>query len=139
MARMRKCILEWISTWLKNESLNHSLFSKNSNFNLNWNNMETILKIQKQPPRGILRKRFSENMQQIYRRTTLPKCDFNKVAKQLYWNRTSAWVFSCKLAAYFQKNFSSEHLLMAASENTWKIMKVIIDKSKACNDNFQKV
>ena len=26
----------------------------------------------------------SENMQQIYRRTHMPKCDFNKVAKQLY-------------------------------------------------------
>ena len=24
-------------------------------------------------------------------------------AKQLYWNHTSAWVFSCKFAAYFQK------------------------------------
>ena len=28
--------------------------------------------------------RCSENMQQIYRRTPIPKCDFNKVAKQLY-------------------------------------------------------
>ena len=27
-------------------------------------------------------------------------------AKQLYWNRTSAWMFSCKFAAYFQNNFS---------------------------------
>ena len=27
-------------------------------------------------------KRCSENMQQIYRRTPMPKCDFNKVAKQ---------------------------------------------------------
>ena len=35
---------------------------------------------QKQPPRGVLRKRCSENMQQIYRRTPKPKCDFNKVA-----------------------------------------------------------
>ena len=26
----------------------------------------------------------SKNMQQIYRRTTMPKCDFNKYAKQLY-------------------------------------------------------
>ena len=39
---------------------------------------------QKQPSRGVPRKRCSENMQQIYRRTTMPKCDFNKVAKQLY-------------------------------------------------------
>ena len=39
---------------------------------------------QKQPPRGVPRKRCSENMQQIYRRTLMPKCDFNKVALQLY-------------------------------------------------------
>ena len=32
--------------------------------------------MQKQTSRGILRKRCSENMQQIYRRTTMPKCDF---------------------------------------------------------------
>ena len=31
-------------------------------------------KVQKQPPRGVLRKSYSENMQQIYRRTTMPKC-----------------------------------------------------------------
>ena len=34
---------------------------------------------QKQPPRGVIRKRCSENMQQIYRKTPMPKCDFNKV------------------------------------------------------------
>ena len=34
--------------------------------------------IEKQPPRGVTRKRRSENMQQIYRRTGMPKCDFNK-------------------------------------------------------------
>ena len=35
---------------------------------------------QKQPSRGVLRKKYSENMQQIYRRTPIRKCDFNKVA-----------------------------------------------------------
>ena len=45
-------------------------------------------------------------MQQICRRTPMPKCDFNKAAKQLYWNHTSVWVFSCKFAAYFQNSFS---------------------------------
>ena len=34
----------------------------------------------KQPSRG--RKMWSENMQQIYRRTPMYKCDLNKVAKQ---------------------------------------------------------
>ena len=38
---------------------------------------------QKQPPRGVVSKSCSENMQQIYRRTPMPKCDFNKVALQL--------------------------------------------------------
>ena len=36
--------------------------------------------MQKQSSRGVLGKRCSENMQQIYRRTPMPKCDFNKVA-----------------------------------------------------------
>ena len=35
--------------------------------------------MQKQPSRGILRKKYSENMQQIYRRTPMPKWDFIKV------------------------------------------------------------
>ena len=30
--------------------------------------------IQKQPPRGVLRKRCSENMPKIYRRTPMPSC-----------------------------------------------------------------
>ena len=41
--------------------------------------------MQKQPTRGILKKRCSENMQQIYRKSLMLKCDFSKVAKQLYW------------------------------------------------------
>ena len=39
---------------------------------------------QKQPFKDILKKRCSENMLQIYRRTPMLKCDFNKVAKQLH-------------------------------------------------------
>ena len=67
---------------------------------------------QKHLSRGVLRKSYSENMQQIYGRAPMPKCDFNKVA---FWNRTSAWVLSCKFAAYFQKTFSSVHLWTSAS------------------------
>ena len=40
--------------------------------------------VQKQPSRGVLSKRCYENIQQIYRSTPIPKCDFNKVAMQLY-------------------------------------------------------
>ena len=39
--------------------------------------------IREQPPRGVPRKRCSENMQQIYRRTPMLKCDFNKAAATL--------------------------------------------------------
>ena len=53
-------------------------------------------------------------MQQTYRRTPMSKCDFNKVAKQLYWNRILARVF-CKFAVYFQNTFSEEHICRAAS------------------------
>ena len=42
------------------------------------------LLLQKQPLRGVSEKRCSENIQQIYRRTPILKCNFNKVAKQLY-------------------------------------------------------
>ena len=38
--------------------------------------------LQKQPSKGVLRKRCSENIQQIYRRTPMSKCDFNKFALQ---------------------------------------------------------
>ena len=63
---------------------------------------------QKQLSRGVLSKSCSENMRQIYRITPMPKCYFNKVAKQInkVANKvaihTSAWVFSCKFNAYFQ-------------------------------------
>ena len=40
--------------------------------------------IEKQPFISVLIKRCSENMQQIYRKTPMPKCDFSKVAKQLF-------------------------------------------------------
>ena len=56
--------------------------------------------------RGVLRKKCSENMNQIYRITPMLKCNFNKIPNQIYWNQTLAWVpFSCKFTAYFQNSF----------------------------------
>ena len=80
---------------------------------------------QRQPSRGVLRKRYSENMQQIHRRTPMPKCDVNLVALQLYWNRTSAWVFSCKFVVYFQNTFFYEHLWAAASYLSIKTTEIV--------------
>ena len=68
-----------------------------------------IFSLQKQPSRDVLQKRCSKNMQQIYR-TPMPKCDFNNVALQLYWNHTSTRLFSCKFATYFQN--TSDRLLL---------------------------
>ena len=48
---------------------------------------------------------FSSSPPEVLRAPML-KCDFNKVAKQLYRNHTSARVFSYKFAAYFQNIFS---------------------------------
>ena len=55
-----------------------------------WNELNKYLTsyFDKQPSRGVLIERCSENMQQIYRRTPTPKCDFNEVAKQLFRNHT---------------------------------------------------
>ena len=38
----------------------------------------------KDPSRDIFRKKCSENMQQIYRRPPISKCDLSKVTLQLY-------------------------------------------------------
>ena len=43
-----------------------------------------ITPIKQRLSRGVLRKACSENMQKIYRRTTMTKYDFSKVDLQLY-------------------------------------------------------
>ena len=48
-------------------------------------------------------------MQQTYKRTPMPKCVVNEVARH-YWNCTSTWVFSCKFTANIWKSFLQEHL-----------------------------
>ena len=53
-----------------------------------WQNYEkkaVINTIVKQPTRGVLKKRYSENMLQIYRRTPTVKCDFKKVALKIFY------------------------------------------------------
>ena len=84
---------------------------------------------QKQPSRVVLRKRCPEN----YRIALMPKCDFNKVALQLYWNHSSARVFSCKFAAYFETPFPKntfrwlllfllENILPGSSNYLWNLL-----------------
>ena len=59
----------------------------------------------------------SANMQQIYRKIPMQKCEFSKVADQIYWNHTSIWVFSCKFAAYLQKSCFDKTLWATTSAN----------------------
>ena len=86
--------------------------------------LKAIYHAQKQPTRGVPRKRCSENIQQIYRRTPMPKCGFNNVAlrsgcfmcylshifirRGLYGNRmyTKPVVFS-----YFKRNHQDWFIL----------------------------
>ena len=52
--------------------------------NPNSKSLAQSYKKQKQPSRGVLRKRYSKNMQQSYKRTPMTKCNFNKAALQLF-------------------------------------------------------
>ena len=68
-------------------------------------------------------------MLQVYRRTSIPKCGFNKVAKQLYWNHALGWVFSCNLAAYFHNVFSQKHLWRTVSAMLLTSLKILLKGS----------
>ena len=54
----------------------------------------------------------------------MAKGDFNKLAMQLYWIRTSAWMFSCIFAAYFRLPFpknASVRLLLIIFKTYFKL------------------
>ena len=98
-----------LSSW---ENDIHSLSTRRSKFTLNTNKIvlakitprkyisaETA--VQRCSKEKVLWKYAANLLERL-----LPKCDFSKVAKQLYWNHTSAWVLSCKFGAYFQDTFS---------------------------------
>ena len=83
-----------------------NVMPKRKKFFLDKNFLILRLDLQKQPFRGVLRKRCSEIRQQTYRRALIPKCDFNQVALQLHWNQTSACVsFPVNLLHIFRTHF----------------------------------
>ena len=69
---------------------------------------------QKQHSVGVLIKRWSENMEQVYRKTPMPKCDFKKVAKQV--QRLSSIIPTRVLENLTSKDLSNKNLIKA-SEN----------------------
>ena len=73
----------------------------------------------------------------IYRRIPILKRDFNKAAKQRYYNHTLAWVFSYDFAAYLQNTFSLKHLLVAASEKGDICGSLLLAVSEMCKENDQ--
>ena len=85
------------------------------------NSFDMINKIfQKQPVRGVLRKRCPENMQQIYRTTPMRehKCDFNKFYWKFYFieitlrHRCSPVNLLHNFRTLFPKNTSDRLLLI---------------------------
>ena len=68
--------------------------------------------MQKHPFKGVRIKRSSEKIQQFYRKTSMPKSDFNKVAKQNIAHGHGfspvnlLYLFQSKLAVYFHNTFS---------------------------------
>ena len=79
-----------VSDWLKQKIycaliyfpiLQRKIISCHNSISVNFKKLKHEKHFQKQPPRDVLKKRCPENIQQIYRRTPMPKCDFNKVAK----------------------------------------------------------
>ena len=57
---------------------------------------------QNQPPRGVPKKRWSENMQQIFRRTPMSKCGFNKFALQGTPLGGCFWMMQAFLCKYLE-------------------------------------
>ena len=81
----------------------------------------TVLKLpcirtQKQPSRGVLWKRCSENMQQIYKRTPMPECDFNKVASNFIEIALRHGRSPVNLLHIFKTPFLKEQFWTAASD-----------------------
>ena len=68
--------MQWLVVFEGRDPANHKVTDQAIAMDSHQNKFRTL---QKQPSRGVLKKRCSENMQQIYRRTPMPKCDFNKL------------------------------------------------------------
>ena len=86
--------------------------------------------MQKQPSRGVLRKRCSENMQQISRKTSTLLKSHQQQSNFIEITR----VFSCKFAAYFQNTFIFKWLFI--SENLSRLCREIITTRSRHNANF---
>ena len=67
---------------------------------------QKMLRLEKYPSRGVFKKRCSENMLQIYRRTSMPKCYFNKVTEIILRHGCSPVNLQHNFRTRFPKNTS---------------------------------
>ena len=105
---------------------------------------------QKQPFRSVLRKRRSENMQQIFRRTPMPKCDFIKllcdfieitllhgcspvnllhIFRAPFYKNTSEWLLlliKTIIPAVLDKMLSWEYFTAIFLQFSWKTVKICL-------------
>ena len=87
------CALPWdTDTWIKTAShVKTLLYGKNPMQLFGNDKSFNLMKLSKQPLRGVHIKRYFENMQQIYRKTPMQKCDFN-TAKHFECLNFSFWI-----------------------------------------------
>ena len=62
----------------------------------------------RQSPKGVLKSSCSANMQQLYRRTPIPKCDFNKYYNSMKVDNHISIAYTC---------FESNNRALAFREN----------------------
>ena len=86
-----------------------------------------FLNIQRHPSRGVIRKKCFENMQQIYRRTLMPKCDFNKVTSQFLLKSYYCMGLLCNLMEIKLRRVStSVNLLLIFRKNFAKLLYIML-------------
>ena len=76
--------------------------------------------LQNQPSIGVLIKSCFEKLQQIYRRTLMPKCDFNKVARHKITLRYGCFPVD-NICCIFSVHFFLRTFLRASSDSYWLI------------------
>ena len=127
-----------------------------------WTNSSFIIK-QKQTYRGVFKKRCSENRQQIYRRTPMPECDFNKLLCNIieitlqhecspvnllhifiipFYRNTSGWLLlikspSCWGKGVRIKNYQSLRLFSIITLRKTRLVKLLFKKNPKNDIIFQ--
>ena len=81
----------------------------------------------KQLFRDVLRKRCSEIMQQIYRRTSMQKCDFNKVAKHLFLR-------TLLLLQYIDKTYESQITVQRTGHHNFQRLPAYVNFNNVYNN-----